>query len=128
MIQANTHLTTSKQWVGNPVELSEGKAVVELETQDAMAVDEHQLVHGGFIFGLADYAAMLAINHPNVVLGGSSNRFLKPVVAGERVCATANLVREEGKKKIVEVTVERGEDTVFTGEFICFIPEKHVLS
>ena len=34
----------------------------------------------------------------------------------------------EGKKKIVEVTVERGEEAVFTGEFICFIPEKHVLS
>ena len=128
MVQANTHLTTSKQWVGNPVELSEGKAIVELETQEAMAVDEHNLVHGGFIFGLADYAAMLAINHPNVVLGGSSNRFLKPVVAGEKVNATATLAREEGKKKIVEVTVERGEDTVFTGEFICFIPEKHVLS
>ena len=128
MVQANTHLTTSKQWVGNPVELSEGKAIVELETQEAMAVDEHNLVHGGFIFGLADYAAMLAINHPNVVLGGSSNRFLKPVVAGEKVIATATLAREEGKKKIVEVTVERGEETVFTGEFICFIPEKHVLS
>ena len=128
MVQANTHLTTSKQWVGNPIELSEGKAIVELETQEDMAVDKHQLVHGGFIFGLADYAAMLAINHPNVVLGGSSNRFLKPVVAGEKVCATAVLAREEGKKKIVEVKVERGEDTVFTGEFICFIPEKHVLS
>ena len=128
MVQANTHLTTSKQWVGNPIELCDGKAIVELETQGDMAVDEHQLVHGGFIFGLADYAAMLAINHPNVVLGGSSNRFLKPVVAGEKVCATATLAREEGKKKIVEVKVERGEDTVFTGEFICFIPEKHVLS
>ena len=128
MVKANTHLKTSEQWVGTPIELAEGKAIVELETQKAMAVDEHHLVHGGFIFGLADYAAMLAINHPNVVLGGSSNRFLKPVVAGEKVCATANLVREEGKKKIVEVTVERGEDTVFTGEFICFIPENHVLS
>ena len=128
MVEANTHLNTSKQWVGNPVELSEGKAIVELETQEAMAVDEHNLVHGGFVFGLADYAAMLAINHPNVVLGGSSNRFLKPVVAGEKVIATATLAREEGKKKIVEVTVERGEEAVFTGEFICFIPEKHVLS
>lgn len=128
MIQLNTHLKTSKQWVGNPVELSEGKAVVELETESAMAVDDYNLVHGGFIFGLADFAAMLSINHPNVVLGGSSNRFLKPVVAGEKVVATAILAREEGKKKIVEVTVTRGEDTVFTGEFTCFIPPKHVLA
>ena len=128
MVQADTHLRTSKQWVGNPLELSDGKAIVELKTFDEMAVDSHDLVHGGFIFGLADYAAMLAINHPNVVLGGSSNRFLKPVVAGETVIATAHLAKEEGKKKIVEVKVERGDDTVFTGEFICFIPEQHVLS
>lgn len=128
MVQANTHLKTSKQWVGSLVELGEGRATVELETQAAMAVDDHNLVHGGFIFGLADYAAMLSINHPNVVLGGCSNRFLKPVVTGERVVAKATLAREEGKKKIVEVTVTRGDDTVFTGEFTCFIPEKHVLA
>ena len=128
MAQANTHLKTSKQWVGNPVELDDGKAIVSLETTPEMAVDDYNLVHGGFIFGLADYAAMLAINDPNVVLGGSSNRFLKPVVAGESVRATAHLAREEGKKKIVEVQVERGGDVVFTGEFICFIPAQHVLA
>jgi acyl-coenzyme A thioesterase PaaI-like protein len=128
MDQPHTHLTTSKQWVGSPVELGKGKAIVELETQATMAVDEYNLVHGGFIFGLADYAAMLSINHPNVVLGGSSNRFLKPVVAGEKVVATATLTREDGKKKIVEVVVTRGDETVFTGEFTCFIPEKHVLA
>lgn len=32
-----------------------------------MAADEYRLVHGGFIFGLADYAVMLAINEPTVV-------------------------------------------------------------
>ena len=128
MDQAKTHLTTSKQWVGSPVELSEGKAVVELETLPDMAVDDFNLVHGGFIFGLADYAAMLSINHPNVVLGGSSNRFLKPVVAGEKVVAIATLARQEGKKNIVEVVVNRGDEAVFTGEFTCFIPEKHVLA
>ena len=128
MDEPKTHLTTSKQWVGSPVELSEGKAVVELETLPDMAVDDFNLVHGGFIFGLADYAAMLSINHPNVVLGGSSNRFLKPVVAGEKVVAIATLARQEGKKNIVEVVVNRGDEAVFTGEFTCFIPEKHVLA
>ena len=100
MVQADTHSRTSKQWVGNPVELSAGKAIVELKTLDEMAVDSHDLVHGGFIFGLADYAAMLAINHPNVVLGGSSNRFLKPVVAGETVIATAQLAKKKAKRKL----------------------------
>jgi acyl-coenzyme A thioesterase PaaI-like protein len=48
-----------------------------------MAVDDRGLVHGGFVFGLADHAAMLAVNDPNVVLGAASTRFLKPVRVGE---------------------------------------------
>jgi acyl-coenzyme A thioesterase PaaI-like protein len=49
-----------------------------------MVVDAHGLVHGGFVFGLADYAAMLAVNDPNVVLGAAEARFLKPVRRGDQ--------------------------------------------
>jgi acyl-coenzyme A thioesterase PaaI-like protein len=44
-----------------------------------MAADQRGLVHGGFTFGLADYAAMVAVNDPNVVLGAAEVRFLAPV-------------------------------------------------
>jgi acyl-coenzyme A thioesterase PaaI-like protein len=47
-----------------------------------MAVNEKGLVHGGFILGLADHAAMLAVNHPDVVLGGAECNFLAPVKGG----------------------------------------------
>lgn len=127
-ITQNTHEKVSTEWVGVPLSLSEGKATVELKTHETMEADGHALVHGGFIFGLADYAAMLAINHPNVVLGGSSTRFLKPVVVGDKLVASAELVREEGKKRIVEVSVQCGDQMVFTGEFTCFIPRTHVLA
>jgi acyl-coenzyme A thioesterase PaaI-like protein len=93
-----------------------------------MAVDQFNLVHGGFIFGLADYAAMLAVNHPNVVLGAAQVKFLRPTIVGDTAEATAQVETTEGKKQQVVVSVSTGEGTVFEGTFICFSLAKHVLA
>ena len=92
-----------------------------------MAVDSSGLVHGGFIFGLADHAAMIAVNHPNVVLAASEVKFLAPVTVGDAVIAEAQVLSSEGKKQIVEVAVQRDNVKVFQGSFTCFVLEKHVL-
>ena len=62
-----------------------------MTTTNAMAADDIGLVHGGFIFGMADYAAMLAVNDPNVVLGAADVKFLKPVSVQETVVAEARV-------------------------------------
>lgn len=113
---------------GQPVELDDGKARLRLETTEAMRADDHGLVHGGFVFSLADHAAMLAINHPNVVVGSAESRFLRPVVVGDRLDATARVDRREGKKWHVEATVTRGDEPVLECRFVCFTPEHHVLA
>ncbi len=69
MQDINTHEKINQSLCGKPVELTPGHSIVELETTPDMEADGSGLVHGGFIFGLADYAAMIAINHPFVVLG-----------------------------------------------------------
>lgn len=92
-----------------------------------MAVDDHGLVHGGFIFGLADYAAMVAINDPNVVLGIAAVKFLKPAVIGDELVAKATKKGQEGRKYVVKVDVRREEEIICTGDFTCFVPDKHVL-
>lgn len=101
---------------------------MELVLRDEMRVDESGLVHGGFVFGLADYAAMLAINEPNVVLGSADVRFIAPVAAGERLSAEAEALPVDGKKLPVRVNVVSGSKTVFSGTFVCFVPEAHVLA
>ena len=123
----NTHHKINQSLCGRPVRVEENICVIEFKASETMAADDSGLVHGGFIFGLADYAAMLAVNHPNVVLGGSQVRFLKPVKVGEAVMAEAIVTASDGKKRMVSVTVKRGEDLVFEGEFTCFVPPKHVL-
>jgi acyl-coenzyme A thioesterase PaaI-like protein len=136
MHTANTHRAISERLCGTPRLLAEGGAEVDLQTVEEMRADESGLVHGGFVFGLADYAAMLAINEPNVVLGSAELRFLAPVVVGERLHATARLLGVEGKRHRVEVhvdtragstQVERLEARVFEGTFVCFVPAQHVL-
>lgn len=122
-----THRSIDKELCGTPVMTENGKSCVELTTTPKMAADDSGLVHGGFIFGLADYAAMLAVNHPNVVLGGADVKFLKPVKMGESVYAQAEVTSVSGKKQMVSVAVKREDKVVFKGEFSCFVLEKHVL-
>jgi acyl-coenzyme A thioesterase PaaI-like protein len=107
--------------------VGEGKASVLLETTSGMAVDEHGLIHGGFVFGLADYAAMLAVNDPNVVLGSADVRFLGPVKVGDRVTAKATLTESDGKKRMVKVSATVSGDEVLSGQLVCFVLKEHVL-
>ncbi len=127
MLDIITHQKIDRELCGTPVALEEGFSRVELKTTDNMAADDTGLVHGGFIFGLADYAAMIAVNHPNVVLGGADVKFLKPVKAGVTVIAEAKVESIEGKKQMVPVVVKSGDTEIFKGSFACFVLDKHVL-
>lgn len=122
-----THKKIDQELCGTPLSVEKGSSRVELRCTERMAADETGLVHGGFIFGLADYAAMIAVNHPNVVLGAADVKFLKPVRVNETVTAEARVVSEKGKKQSVKVTVMQGDMRVFEGEFVCFALDKHVL-
>ena len=124
----NTHKRIDRNLCGTPLEVSEGFSRVELLLTDNMAADKSGLIHGGFIFGLADYAAMIAVNHPNVVLGSSDVKFLKPLKKGDMVLAEARVENTAGRKHTVRVTVENNKTKVFEGIFTCFVLDKHVLS
>lgn len=122
-----THLKLDRRLCGEPFRLGPGHASVRLTTTPDMAADDRGLVHGGFIFGLADHGAMLAVNHPNVVLGGSESRFLKPVRVGETLVASAETTRSKGAKKTVRVEVRRGSEIVMSAQFLCYELDHHVL-
>lgn len=126
-MEAKTHLNTDPRLVGSLVRLAEGEATVRLAPTADMEVDSRGLVHGGFIFGLADYAAMLAVNDPFVVLGAAETRFLAPVTRGTTLEAHARVIRKKGRKHGVEVRVMRGQRCVMTGTFTCFVLDQHVL-
>ena len=125
----NTHLLASKKLVGSVVTIEENSAKVFLKITKEMVVDTFNLAHGSFVFGLADYAAMVAINEPTVVLGKAEVKFLKPVVLHDEVIAVATISdKGNGKKMTVSVVVTNAkEELVFVGVFVCFVLEKHIL-
>ena len=123
-----THQKIDASLCGHPIKLEDGFSRVSFVPQENMVVDETGLVHGGFIFGLADYAAMISVNHPNVVLGSADVKFLKPVKAGESLVAESVVQGSEGKKRIAAVTVRSDDTKIFEGVFTCFVLEKHVLA
>ncbi len=124
----NTHLGINKRLCGTPATIGPGTAVVRLATTADMAADDQGLVHGGFVFGAADYAAMLAVNDPNVVLGAADTRFLAPVRRGQMVECRAEVVARQGRKISVYVQAKAGETTVMTGTFTCFALPQHILA
>ncbi len=127
-MDVRTHDKISERLVGRPLEVITGKkAVVELVAIAEMEADALGLTHGGFTFGLADYTAMLAVNHSNVVLASAQTKFIAPVKTGDTIRAEATVTNVDGKKSEVNVEVKVGERKVFTGTFQCYSLEKHVL-
>jgi len=123
-----THHLAHQPLLGTPIEIIDGeKAVVKLVGIENMVVDNHGLVHGGFTFGLADYAAMLAVNDPNVVIGGANVSFVAPVQRGDVMIAEALVTEVRNKKRVINVVINVRDKTVFRGELTCFVLEKHVL-
>jgi uncharacterized protein (TIGR00369 family) len=124
-----THLAISEELVGTIEAMETGKSArVSLTTLPQMKADEQGLIHGGFTFGLADYAAMVAVNEPSVVLLSSSVKFLKPVIIGDRLTALARIQLIEGRKQKVWCDVfNQDQQQVLEGEFLCLIPNQPIL-
>jgi len=126
-MQFNTHLNINTSLCGKVTKLQKNYAEILLHTTQQMAADKQGLVHGGFIFGAADYAAMSAVNDPYVVLGASSSKFVAPVKVGDAVICKATIVSVKGKKAEVEVEAFVNEKLVFEGNFTTFVLPAHVL-
>lgn len=126
-MKIDTHRQIDPALCGQPLYVEDGNSGVELVTTPQMAADQQGLVHGGFIFSAADYAAMIAVNHPHVVLGASDVKFLKPVRVGETVMVRAKVREVKGKKYWVSVSADKDGEEIFQGMFTCFVLDKHVL-
>ena len=128
MVEPATHPKLSRPLCGEPVTLEEGRASARFVTTEAMVADEQGLVHGGFVFGLVDHAAMLAVNHPFVVLGSAEVRFTAPVRVGAEVVGHAERTEHKGKKHVLAVRAVVGDREVLTGTMTAFVLDEHVLA
>ena len=127
-MKPNTHLGISEALCGRIGSIEEGTATVVLKADSSMAADDAGLVHGGFVFGAVDYAAMLAVNDPNVVLGSADVRFVAPVKVDDEVKCVAKVTETKGKKRVLEVSATVGETLVVRGTMVAFVLDEHILT
>jgi len=123
----HTHERVNADLCGEILLLERGYVETKLVTTAEMVADDIGLVHGGFIFSAADYAAMVAVNERNVVLVGSNCQFLSPVKFHDEVKFVAKVRHKEGRKRNVYVEGFVLDIKVFEGEFKTVITERHVL-
>jgi len=122
-----THEKISQDLCGEVIKMEQGYVELRLTTTPEMLADDIGLIHGGFIFSSADYAAMLAVNERNVVLVASDCQFLSPVKFHDEVTFVARVRHKEGRKRNVHVEAFVLDIKVFEGEFKTVITERHVL-
>ncbi len=126
-VYIKTHERINQELNGEVIKMEVGYVEVRLVTTSEMVADDIGLIHGGFIFSSADYAAMLAVNERNVVLVGSDCQFLSPVKFHDEVNIIAKVRHKEGRKRNVHVEAFVLDIKVFEGEFKTVITEKHIL-
>ncbi|CAI6163490.1 MAG: Transcription factor FapR [uncultured Sulfurimonas sp.] len=126
-VMLSTHERVNNDLCGEVLVLERGYVETRLRTIPEMLADDIGLIHGGFIFGAADYAAMLAVNEKNVVLVASTCQFFSPVKFHDEVKFVARVRHKEGRKRNVNVEGYVLDIKVFEGEFKTVVTEHHVL-
>ncbi|MDY0117901.1 MAG: PaaI family thioesterase [Sulfurimonadaceae bacterium] len=126
-VYLQTHEEISRDLCGELIKLERGYVESRLVTSSAMVADSEGMIHGGFVFGAADFAAMACVNERNVVLVGSDCQFLAPVKIGNEINFVARVRHKEGRKRNVHVEGFVLDIKVFEGEFKTVVTERHVL-
>jgi acyl-CoA thioesterase len=101
---------------GLGVELLEhgaGTAVLRMTVTPAM-VNGHGIVHGGYVFLLADSAFACACNShgPMTVAAGADITFVAPAYEGDVLVARAEERTRYGRSGLYDVTVLRGDEVI----------------
>ena len=92
------------------VDIKAGQATLAMTIQPHM-VNGHGIVHGGFIFTLADSAFAFACNSRNerTVAAQGAITFIRPGKLGDRLVAEAREVSRSGRSGIYDVRVTAGD-------------------
>lgn len=102
------------------------EVIVQFETNKQMISDKSNLIHPGFIFNAASYAAMCLVNQQNSLIIKSNVQFLAPLEFGQDVIFTATIQHASSKQYEVFVKGTLLEIKIFEGTFYISILDKEI--
>jgi acyl-CoA thioesterase len=127
-IELKAYNLISQSLCGTVEELRDGYARIKLIANDEMAVDKKGLIHSGFVFAAANFAAVAAVNKANVILAVAQCNFLAPLKVEDEVIFEATTQQLTARKRTITVIGTMNNIKVFVGDFSVVITDKHVLN
>ncbi|MCI6216935.1 MAG: PaaI family thioesterase [Helicobacter sp.] len=100
------NICTSLDSCGSVLENSKNKASVSFVPNESMVsdIDEHsKLIHAGYIFNAASFAAMVAVNKKHSIMIAADVKFLSPIQLGHEIFFKAHALQHNTKKCEVKV-------------------------
>ncbi|MDR0665246.1 MAG: PaaI family thioesterase [Helicobacteraceae bacterium] len=127
-LDLRTYNLINQVMCGYVEDIKDGYAKTRFIAVEDMSVDKRGLIHSGFVFSAANFAAAAAVNKSNVITATARCNFLAPLKIGDEVVFEANSLQTATRKRTVTVTGAIGKIKVFDGEFSLVITERHALS
>lgn len=122
-----THDKIKTTLCGTIIKLDKGYAKTTLQTTTDMALDDIGLIHSGFIYAAADYAAAVAVNEPNTVIIDNKSKFFAPAKLNDLIVFEAKAKFEDTRKREIKVIGKINDIKVYEGVFHAVILAKHIL-
>ncbi len=111
---------------GTTTFLEKNHAKTKFYTNADMVADDRGLIHSGFIFSAANYAALVAINEEFCVTIGARINFFGPLKLGDIIEFEAKAHFDENRKREVRVTGHTKEIKIFEGTFQLVTLDEHI--
>lgn len=108
-----------KEFVGELVDIQPGESAISiLDTDRSMVFENSQVVKGQHIYAQAESIALALIDAHTALTGVANIKYKRPILAGEKLVAKAQVVRRRGNKFFVWVMIYVRQQEVFRGKFI----------
>ncbi|QKG29071.1 PaaI family thioesterase [Campylobacter sp. RM16187] len=124
-LKTSPHINLSLS--GSVVALGPNHAKTNFFATNEMVCDAQGLIHGGFVFSAASYAALASINETYSVMIGAKIHFYAPTMVNEMIEFDAHAHFGESKKREVRVIGKTKDIKVFEGTFQVVVLEDHIL-
>ena len=117
--QTKVKALSSDDVVGELIDLELGKSGISLlRITDDMVMEKTKVARGHYMYAQASTLALALIDAPLALTGVANIKYKRPVHAGDKLIAKAEIVKERGNKFFVWVKTRNGSEEVFRAKFI----------
>lgn len=108
-----------REFVGELVDIQPGESAISiLDTDKSMVFENSKVVKGQHIYAQAESIALAIIDAHTALTGVANIKYKRPILAGEKLVAKAQVIRRRANKFFVWVMIYVKQQEVFRGKFI----------